>query len=471
MREELVVNGSSTGRHLSRRSFLSQIGVAGAGVAALTSCAGLTRDEPDVTTQKPAGSKKKAGNVSISILDRPNTTEQGRLDAYDETVRMFQAKFPTIKLDVQTMLDGGDMVKTLPAKLANGTMETLFSMAPEDGSLYAGRQQLALIDEAAATWDGFDQLRADVLDHNRDAAGKLFGLPCRHNSRGIYYSRARFEAAGLDPDSPPLTWDEFREAAGKLTNRGKNQYGFGDVGGPDAAISFLNWFYSAGGQVQVTEGDKWKAQLDSPEAKTVLTLMHDMRWKDQTIAPVLYKAFGDDLIGEIATGRVAMAVHAPTGTADIREFGAKLEDFSFGPTPQNGGNAVFEALVSFCFAPNATPEQLKAGRHVGRVQAVRPGGSRVQAQGDEGRGLLRCTARGLRRRPPARLAASPGAGRDPGEVRDRLLGRVGRLLREDQELHRIRLPAGRSRNSQRVHRVDDGSDHDRQERRHRRVAG
>ncbi len=191
-----------------------------------------------------------------------------------------------------------------------------------------------------------------------------------------------------------MTWDEFREAAGKLTNRGKNQYGFGDVGGPDAAISFLNWFYSAGGQVQVEEGGGWKAQLDSPEAKSVLTLMKDMRWKDQTIAPVLYKAFGDDLIGEVATGRVAMAVHAPTGTADIREFGAKLEDFSFGPTPQNGGNAVFEALVSFCFAPNATPEQLKGAVTWGtfkqfdpdavefRLKATKDEGSFVALQGD-----------------------------------------------------------------------------------------
>ncbi len=164
MRRELVVNRSTARPHLSRRSFLSQIGIAGVGVAALTSCAGLTRQEPEVTAPKSSGGKKKESNVSVSILDRPNTTEQGRLDAYDETVRMFQAKYPTIKLDVQTMLDGGDMVKTLPAKLANGTMETLFSMAPEDGALYAARQQLALIDEAAAEWDGFDQLRDDVLD-------------------------------------------------------------------------------------------------------------------------------------------------------------------------------------------------------------------------------------------------------------------------------------------------------------------
>jgi multiple sugar transport system substrate-binding protein len=385
---------STARRHLSRRSFLSQIGIAGAGVAALTSCAGLARQEPEVTTPKSSGGKKKAGNVSISILDRPRTTEKGRLAAYDETIRTFLGKHPRIKIDVREMLDGGEMVKTLPAKLANGTMETMFSMAPEDGSLYAARQQLALIDEQAAAWDGFEQYRGDVIEHNKDAAGKLFGLPSRGSMRGIYYSRRRFTEAGLDPDSPPLTWDEFREAAGRLTNRQKNQYGFGDVGGPSASISFLNWLYSGGGQVHVEENDKLRVRLDSPEAVSVLTMLKDMRWKDGSIAPVLYNDIGDDLMGAIATGRTAMAIHAPTGTADVRQFGGKADDFSFGPTPQNGGNAAYEASVSFCFAPNATPEQVQAAITYGtykqfdpeaveiRLKAMKEEGSFVPLQGD-----------------------------------------------------------------------------------------
>ena len=78
------------------------------------------------------------------------------------------------------------------------------------------------------------------------------------------------------------------------------------------------------------------------------------------MSPVLYKSISDDLMGEIATGRVAMAIHAPTGTADIRVFGANLDDFCFGPTPQNGGNAAYESREVFCFAPNASEKELEA---------------------------------------------------------------------------------------------------------------
>ncbi len=381
---------STTTPLISRRSFLGRAGMAGVAMASLAGCGGLSRDSGN-GTQNAGGS---AGSVSISVLDRPRTTDKGRLAAYDGMVKTFQTSNPTIKVAVREVLDGGAMTKTLPAKLANGSMETLFSMAPEDGYLYAGRKQLAIVDEVLKGWDQSDQLRPDVLDHNRDDEGRLFGVPSRSNTRGIYYSRTRFTEAGLDPDNPPLTWDEFREAAGKLTNRAKNQYGFGDVGGADAASTFLNWLYSAGGQVHVEEGGKLQARLNSPEAVSVLQLLKDLRWVDQTMSPVLYKGISKDLLGELATGRVAMAIHAPTGTADIRQFGGKLDDFSFGPTPQNGGNAAFESLTSFCFAPNASPEQLAAAFKFGvykqfdpaileeRLKGTKADGSFVPLQAD-----------------------------------------------------------------------------------------
>lgn len=48
--------------------------------------------------------------------------------------------------------------------------------------------------------------------------GALRGLPV-HSEMEIYiYNKAMFEAAGLDPDSPPTSWEELYAAAPKLTN-------------------------------------------------------------------------------------------------------------------------------------------------------------------------------------------------------------------------------------------------------------
>jgi multiple sugar transport system substrate-binding protein len=43
--------------------------------------------------------------------------------------------------------------------------------------------------------------------------GQYFGLPVSTNNLELYINNDLFEAAGLDPASPPTTWDELAEAA------------------------------------------------------------------------------------------------------------------------------------------------------------------------------------------------------------------------------------------------------------------
>ena len=44
---------------------------------------------------------------------------------------------------------------------------------------------------------------------------------------GLTYGKALFEAAGLDPDAPPLTWDAFLDACDKLKSSGVIPFGGG----------------------------------------------------------------------------------------------------------------------------------------------------------------------------------------------------------------------------------------------------
>ncbi len=46
---------------------------------------------------------------------------------------------------------------------------------------------------------------------------KLYSLPFNKSVPVIYYNRDMFRRAGLDPDLPPRTWDEFVEVSRKLT--------------------------------------------------------------------------------------------------------------------------------------------------------------------------------------------------------------------------------------------------------------
>lgn len=53
-----------------------------------------------------------------------------------------------------------------------------------------------------------------------DAKGKLFALPVALSTPVLYYNKAAFQKAGLDPEKPPKTWWEVQQAADKLFDAG-----------------------------------------------------------------------------------------------------------------------------------------------------------------------------------------------------------------------------------------------------------
>lgn len=55
----------------------------------------------------------------------------------------------------------------------------------------------------------------------------LYGVPMQYNVQYLYYNKDLFTEAGLDPENPPTTLDELREAAIACTDPSNNQYGLG----------------------------------------------------------------------------------------------------------------------------------------------------------------------------------------------------------------------------------------------------
>lgn len=54
---------------------------------------------------------------------------------------------------------------------------------------------------------------------NSHADGKVWSIPQQRSTAVLYYNKAAFAEAGLDPDRPPRTWDEMVEYAKALTVR------------------------------------------------------------------------------------------------------------------------------------------------------------------------------------------------------------------------------------------------------------
>jgi sn-glycerol 3-phosphate transport system substrate-binding protein len=54
---------------------------------------------------------------------------------------------------------------------------------------------------------------------NATEQGHVYGVPFQNSTPLLYYSVDAFKEAGLDPDQPPVTWQEWIDAAKKLTKR------------------------------------------------------------------------------------------------------------------------------------------------------------------------------------------------------------------------------------------------------------
>jgi len=95
--------------------------------------------------------------------------------------------------------------------------------------------------------------------------GKLYGVPFDVGVWALnYYNKDFFRKAGLDPEKPPVTWDEFYEVAKKMT--GGEQWGTALWVGKGDAIQCITdaLIFSNGGSV--LNADFTQCVLDQPPA-------------------------------------------------------------------------------------------------------------------------------------------------------------------------------------------------------------
>lgn len=113
-------------------------------------------------------------------------------------------------------------------------------------------------------WDNTDIKKEDFVSSYLDSLSTddgLYGVPFQISSYVMYWNKDLFEKEGLDPETPPATYDEWTEMAQKLTDPDSHVYGSGlsytNVGA-DACI--MQMF----GGLEVTEQDgKWHANFEN----------------------------------------------------------------------------------------------------------------------------------------------------------------------------------------------------------------
>ncbi|MGC5533442.1 ABC transporter substrate-binding protein [Streptomyces sp. SR-10] len=296
------------------------------------------------------------GKTRITVNCWPQPSAKIDHQRFDEDVRTFEKQNPDIDVTAHDAFPCQDP-KTFDAKLAGGQMEDVFY------TYFTDTERVVSINQAADITEYVKDLKTykDIAQPLRDAYtvdGKIYGIPRTNYSMGLLYSKPLFTKAGLDPDKPPATWEEVQAAAKKIAALGDGTVGFAEYSAQNqGGWHFTASIYSQGGAVVSEDGKK--ATVDTPEGKSVLQNLKDMRWRDDSMGAKQLLIINDTL-QMMGSGKLGMYLAAPDNVPRIvKEAGGKYEDLAFAPMP--GGKGTLMGGDGYMFNKKATPEQIKAG--------------------------------------------------------------------------------------------------------------
>jgi len=223
------------------------------------------------------------------------------------------------------------IIMAIAGDTAPDIMETWFHLIRNDieqGFLYPLNEWIGedkdgdgLISDEEAIWPGWKNV-PDLWKRVATKDGKIYGLPqVDRSTMGVIFRTDLVRAAGLDPNRPPKTWDEFYYWCMRLTDPGSpipgRSYAQGQkgVGLVPMGFTWLPWMQSAGGSpiVQVRQDPitgkshtfpmeatdfrlpdgtdltrstpTYRANFDAPQGIEAAALFHKLRWAPWIVNP------------------------------------------------------------------------------------------------------------------------------------------------------------------------------------------
>ncbi len=217
-----------------------------------------------------------ADDVTITVwsLDDENQPALNLAKEFSEMDNGIKVDYREIQFD--------DVVSESMRAFATGQAPDIIAVDNPEHALFAARGAFLDITDMVA---GSDTIKTENYFagplNSVSWDGRIFGVPKATNTIALYYNKDMFEAAGLDPNAPPQTWDELVEHARKLTDPANSVYGiaFSAKASEEGTFQFLPWAQMGGGGYDNINTDGavealnvWKTLLDeklaSPDTLT-----------------------------------------------------------------------------------------------------------------------------------------------------------------------------------------------------------
>jgi multiple sugar transport system substrate-binding protein len=271
------------------------------------------------------------GRIPVRVFLLLISTSQ--VEFYEWAEERFEAEHPDLDVIIEQFPGSSlrDFEIKLRLRFASGQAPDVFLAGENVVATFA---RLGLLAEAPPAIERMVQENS-VNEMVRQAPyvnGTLYGIVSDAVWQALYYNKDMFREAGLDPERPPETWDEFLDYADRLTVRDADgdpvraglslrKTGF-KVGTAEKWLTFL---YSAGGQPFSADGTR--ALFDSPAGRRAVGFYEEVLFDENIDAINLegdQQGFGQ--------GRAAMFLRESHVIRWLRENYPDL-DFGVAPVP------------------------------------------------------------------------------------------------------------------------------------------
>lgn len=277
---------------------------------------------------------RAAGSAKISYWH--TFASQVEVAAFDETMKLFYRDHPDIAVALETIPNKDFMQKVSAAVVANSRPDTAMVAGARFADLHAMGALVDLTDRIRA-WNHAGDFTDDCWD-GVSAGGQRYGVACFSFVNWMYYRKDWFEEAGIS--GPPDTYEAFLEACVKVTDPGKNRYGFGMRGG-DGGHQYLVELIRAWGSPIVEDG---KPAIDKAKAVEAVKFYAELLTKYKVVPPSAPSDSFQQVIGGFKTGQTAMIWHH---TGSLKELTGALPAGSFTTAIRPKGPAARIAEVTY----------------------------------------------------------------------------------------------------------------------------
>lgn len=278
--------------------------------------------------------KQQDLNAEIKVLTYAHASD-GKdpfTKSVDNSVKKLNQKFPSIKV-TWVNVPYNQYENKVRLALSSGTGADVIWIDTPNLASYAANGALAPLNDY---WDKSDF--EDLLDSSQQGMqynGKIYAAPLNEANLCIFYNKDLTDKAGIKPPktvADSWTWDQFYDAANKLTQKdagGKVKvYGAAPAMAAVTEVSeggtfgLISWIGQGGGSVLSEDGTKAAGVFDSTQ--NIETLKFFQKFYTNGIAPK------QAITNGFETGKVAMIFVGPWEFGTLKD---KYPNFHVGTTP------------------------------------------------------------------------------------------------------------------------------------------